>query len=121
MGGDRAALQENIGGCQTIEERSSAVLVNTSNWLLTKGYCLDEALMNQITGNFTTGDSSKRKHEGESSRRPEKLKVHKKSHIQEKAKSTAIVPVPASPTSTHSTSAAPEPQRDLVVPPLNPS
>ncbi|KAH9321732.1 hypothetical protein KI387_016371, partial [Taxus chinensis] len=26
MGGDRVSLQENIGGCHTIEERSSAVL-----------------------------------------------------------------------------------------------
>ncbi|KAH9310263.1 hypothetical protein KI387_044208 [Taxus chinensis] len=124
MGGDRAALQESISGCQTIEERSSAVLVNTSNWLLTKGYCLDEALMNQITCNFIAGDSNKRKHEGESSRRPEKLKVYKKSQILEKANSTAIVLVPlsneASPMSTHSTSAAPEPQED-VVPPLNPT
>ncbi|KAH9324852.1 hypothetical protein KI387_005030, partial [Taxus chinensis] len=58
MGGDKAILQNNMGGCNTIEERSRAVLVNTSNWLLTKGYCLDEALMNQITGNFGTGDSS---------------------------------------------------------------
>ncbi|KAH9329023.1 hypothetical protein KI387_001131 [Taxus chinensis] len=90
MGGDRAALQENIGGCHTIEERSAAVLVNTSNWLLTKGYCLDEALMNQITGNLSARDSIKRKHEGESSRRPEKLKVHKKSQTQEKVTSTAM-------------------------------
>ena len=54
MGGGRSSLQENIGGCQTIEDKSSAVLVNTSNWLLPKGYFLDEALMNQIIGNFTT-------------------------------------------------------------------
>ncbi|KAH9300753.1 hypothetical protein KI387_012336, partial [Taxus chinensis] len=74
MGGDRVVLHDNVGGCHTIEERSGAVLVNTSNWLLTKGYCLDEALMNQITGNFGTGDSLKRKHGGESNRRPEKLK-----------------------------------------------
>ncbi|KAH9321752.1 hypothetical protein KI387_016391, partial [Taxus chinensis] len=74
MGGDKAILQDNIGGCHSIEERSGAVLVSTSSWLLTKGYCLDEVLMNQITGNFGVGDSLKRKHEGESSRRSEKLK-----------------------------------------------
>ncbi|KAH9311870.1 hypothetical protein KI387_026905, partial [Taxus chinensis] len=98
----------------------SSILVNTSNWLLTKGYCLDEALMNQITNNFTVGDSLKRKHEGEIVEGWKSLKL-KKSHIQEKAKSTAIAPVPASPTSTHRTSAAPKPQRDLIVPPLNPT
>ncbi|KAH9309226.1 hypothetical protein KI387_037137 [Taxus chinensis] len=59
MGGDKAILQNNIGGYNTIEERSGAVLVNTSNWLLMKGYCLDEALMNQLTGNFSIGDSLK--------------------------------------------------------------
>ncbi|KAH9303978.1 hypothetical protein KI387_008382 [Taxus chinensis] len=75
--------------------------------------------MNQITGNFTAGDSRKRKHEGESSKRLEKLKVHKKSQIQEKANSTTIVLVSASPTSTHSTLEAPEPQGDLIVPSLN--
>ncbi|KAH9317827.1 hypothetical protein KI387_019596, partial [Taxus chinensis] len=74
MGGDKALLQDSNGGCSTIEERSGAVLVSTSSWLLTRGYCLDEVLMNQITGNFGAEDSLKRKHEGESSRRSEKLK-----------------------------------------------
>ncbi|KAH9314901.1 hypothetical protein KI387_023528 [Taxus chinensis] len=31
MGGDKAILQNNIGGCNIIEERSGAVLMNTSN------------------------------------------------------------------------------------------
>ncbi|KAH9296671.1 hypothetical protein KI387_044251 [Taxus chinensis] len=119
MGGDRVVLQENVGGCHTIEERSAAVLVNTSNWLLTKGYCLDEALMNQVTGNFGTGDSLKRKHGGESSRRPEKMKVHRRSQSKEKITSTAMMLVPASPASSTSPTVAP--QQDTAIPQLNPA
>ncbi|KAH9310690.1 hypothetical protein KI387_025725, partial [Taxus chinensis] len=119
MGGDRAVLQDNVGGCHTIEERSGTVLVNTSNWLLTKGYYLDEALMNQVTGNFGTGDSLKRKHGGESSRRSEKMKVYRRSQSKEKITSTAMTLVPASPTSSTSPTVAP--QQDTSMPPLNPA
>ncbi|KAH9296673.1 hypothetical protein KI387_044253 [Taxus chinensis] len=118
MGGDRAVLQDNVGGCHTIEERSGAILVNTSNWLLTKGYCLDEALMNQVTGNFGTGDSLKRKHGGESSRRSEKMKVHRRSQSKEKITSTAMTLVLASLASSTSPTVAP--QQDTSMPPPNP-
>ncbi|KAH9321727.1 hypothetical protein KI387_016366, partial [Taxus chinensis] len=75
--------------------------------------------MNQITGNFGTGDSLKRKHEGESNRRPEKIKVNRRSHSKEKITSIAMVLVPTSPAS--STSPTDAPQLDTVIPPLNPA
>ncbi|KAH9324531.1 hypothetical protein KI387_004709, partial [Taxus chinensis] len=117
MGGDKAILQDNNGGCHSIEERSGAVLVNTSNWLLTKGYYLDEVLMNQITGNFGAGGSLKRKHEGEISRRSEKLKVHRRS--QEKTTSTTIALTPTSPVHRRSPTIALQ-QQNASMPPLKP-
>ncbi|KAH9316941.1 hypothetical protein KI387_018710 [Taxus chinensis] len=75
--------------------------------------------MNQITGNFGTGDSLKRKHGGESSRRPEKIKVHRRSHSKEKITSTTMMLVLASPTSSTSPTVAP--QQDTAIPPLNPA
>ncbi|KAH9317423.1 hypothetical protein KI387_019192 [Taxus chinensis] len=74
--------------------------------------------MNQITGKFNTGDSLKRKHEGESNKRPEKIKVHRRSHSKEKITSIAMVLVPTSPTSSTSPNVAP--QQDTAIPPLNP-
>ncbi|KAH9298590.1 hypothetical protein KI387_030272, partial [Taxus chinensis] len=73
--------------------------------------------MNQITGNFGRGDSLKRKHGGESSRRPEKMKVHRMSHSKEKITSTVMMLVPASLAS--STSPIVAPQQDTAIPQLN--
>ncbi|KAH9298957.1 hypothetical protein KI387_030639, partial [Taxus chinensis] len=83
-------------------------------------YCLDEALMNQVTGNFGAGDSLKRKHGGESSRKSKKLKVHRRSQSKEKITSTDMTLVPASPAPSTSPTIAPQ-QQDTSMPPLNPA
>ncbi|KAH9300351.1 hypothetical protein KI387_011934, partial [Taxus chinensis] len=84
------------------------------------GYCLDEALMNQVTGNFGAGDSLKRKHGGESSRKVEKLKVHRRSQSKEKITSTTMTLTPVSPVPSTSPTIAPQ-QQDASMPPLNPA
>ncbi|KAH9314228.1 hypothetical protein KI387_022855, partial [Taxus chinensis] len=83
------------------------------------GYCLDEALMNQVTGNFGAGDSLKRKHGGESSRKAEKLKVHRRSQSKERITSTTMTLAPVSP--VPSTSPTIAPQQDASIPLLNPA
>ncbi|KAH9320351.1 hypothetical protein KI387_043947 [Taxus chinensis] len=83
------------------------------------GYCLDEVLMNQVTGNFGIGNSLKRKHKGESSRRSEKLKVHRRSQSKKKITSTTMALAPAS--LAPSTSPTIALQQDTSMPPLNPA